>query len=78
MKYYIACVVWIDKYRDNDTRFEILLKLILIKYYDNLINWDINLIKQVEKTYDEISWDIQYQKQELIGKILDESQIKQF
>ena len=39
-----------------------LKKIVLIEYNTNLKNWDINHIKQVEKTYDKVSKDIQHQK----------------
>lgn len=37
-KYYISHDIWIDKYRNNDIRSKILLKLILKKYDNNLID----------------------------------------
>ena len=44
----------------------------MTKYDDKLKNWDINQIKQVEKTYGIVSRGIQYRKLELLSKIADE------
>lgn len=41
------------------------------------MDWDINQIKHVEKAYDKVSRGIQYQKQELLDNILNESHKKQ-
>lgn len=59
-KYYIFYYVWINHYRNNSSRSEILIKLVLTKYNNNLKDWDINRIKQVEKIYGKVSKNIQY------------------
>ena len=58
--------VWIDHYGNNGTRAEILMKLVSTEYDDDLKDWDMNRIKQVEKTYDKVSRAIQLRKQELL------------
>lgn len=62
-KYCIPRGVWIDESGDNSTRSEILLKLISTKYDDDLMDWDMNRVKQVEKAYGKVSRGIQYRKQ---------------
>lgn len=42
-------------------------------YNDDLKNWDIKRIRQSEKVYVKLSKGIQYQKQELLDNIIDES-----
>ena len=61
--------VWIDHYGNNGSRSEILMKLVSTEYDDDLKDWDMNRIKQVEKTYSKISRGIQYRKQELLDDI---------
>ena len=61
--------VWIDHYGNNGTRAEILMKLVSTEYDDDLKDWDMNRIKQVEKTYGKVSRGIQYREQELLGDI---------
>ena len=61
--------VWIDHYGNNGSRSEILMKLVSTEYDDDLKDWDMNRIKQVEKTYSKVSRGIQYRKQELLGDI---------
>lgn len=48
-KYYIFYHIQIDNFENNSIQIKILLKLILIKYNNNLIDWNINQIKQVKK-----------------------------
>lgn len=54
-KSFILCGIWINESADNDTRSEILLKLISIKYNNKPKNWDMNHINQVEKAYSKVS-----------------------
>lgn len=49
-----------------------------MKYNDDVIDQNKNRIKKVEKAYGKILKGIQYQKQELLGNIPDESQTNQF
>ena len=39
--------VWIDHYRNNGTRTEILMKLVSTDYDDDLKNWDMNRIDEL-------------------------------
>ena len=45
------------------------MKLVSTQHDDDLKDWDINRIKQVEETYGKISRGIQYRKQELLSDI---------
>lgn len=46
--------------KNNNNRFEILIKFILDTNYNiKLKNWEINGIKKIQNTYNKISKDIQ-------------------
>lgn len=68
----------INELRDNSIWPKILLKLISIKYHNNLKNWNMNYIKYIERIYSKVLRGIQYQKEKLLGNILDESPIQLF
>ena len=61
--------IWIKHYRNYGSQTNILIKLVLTEYNDNLKNWDINCMNQVEKTYGKIFKSTQYQKQKLLDII---------
>ena len=56
-QYCIPRGVWIDHYKNKNTQSEILMKKIVLatKYDIDLSDWDMNRIKQVEKTYGKVS-----------------------
>lgn len=53
-KYYTFYYVQIDNFENNNIWIKILLKFILIKYNNSLIDWNINQIKQIKKVYSKI------------------------
>ena len=65
-KFCIPCDIWIDVTEHNAAWSEILLKLFSTKYDDDLMDWDMKQIKQVEKVYVQVSRGIQLRKQELL------------
>ena len=67
--------VWIDHPGNNDTRSEILMKLVSATKYDiELKDWDMDRIKDVENTYGKVSRGIDLRIQALLGNIPDEPQ----
>ena len=54
-KFCIPRGVWINEAEHNAAQSEILLKLFLIKYDDDLMDWNMKQIKPVEKVYIQVS-----------------------
>lgn len=61
-KCYIPYDIWINEPGDNDSWSKILLKLVLKKYNDDLKDWNVNRINQVEKAYGKVLRGIQYRR----------------
>ena len=69
-QYCIPRGILINHYGKNGTQAEILMKLALTKEYNTeLKDWDMNRIKLVEESYDNVSRGIQRRKQKLLGNI---------